>query len=90
MAFWHNKHVVVTGGAGFLGARIVSKLYEQSAAAVVVPRSQHLRRDDHLQQLFDLVLASAAPSDVVLIHTAARVAALAPTCASQARSSTTT
>jgi GDP-L-fucose synthase len=75
MTFWHTRHVVVTGGAGFLGAHLVRKLHERSAASVVVPRSQQcdLRRDDHVHDLFDRVLATAAPSDVVVIHAAARV-----------------
>src|ERR1700730_10479436 len=73
--FWREKDVVVTGGAGFLGASIVRKLQERSAHAVVVPRSREcdLRRDDHLQQLFDRVLDTATPTDVVVIHAAAQV-----------------
>ncbi|MDP2660970.1 MAG: NAD-dependent epimerase/dehydratase family protein, partial [Dehalococcoidia bacterium] len=38
--FWKDKHVIVTGGAGFLGAIVVKKLQERGAAEVIVPRSK--------------------------------------------------
>lgn len=37
--FWTNKRVVVTGGAGFLGSRIVDRL-KKAGAEVFVPRSR--------------------------------------------------
>ena len=37
--FFSNQNVVVTGGAGFLGKRVVAKLAERGAKLVVVPRS---------------------------------------------------
>jgi GDP-L-fucose synthase len=75
MDYWHNKHVIVTGGAGFLGSSIVRKLHERSAAGVLVPRSHQfdLRREEHVQQLFDQALEAAAPADTVVIHAAAKV-----------------
>ncbi len=39
MSFWEGKKIVVTGGAGFLGSRIVAKLRERGAANILVPRS---------------------------------------------------
>jgi NAD(P)-dependent dehydrogenase (short-subunit alcohol dehydrogenase family) len=33
--FWTNKHVIVTGGVGFLGSSIVRKLHERGAHAAV-------------------------------------------------------
>ncbi|MBV9133924.1 MAG: GDP-L-fucose synthase [Chloroflexi bacterium] len=71
--FWTTKHVVVTGGAGFLGRVIVTKLHERGVRAITVPRSAtcDLRREDHLQTMFDSVLATADAADVVVIHAAA-------------------
>jgi len=37
--FWQNKHVIVTGGSGFLGSFVVEKLQQRGAADVFVPRS---------------------------------------------------
>jgi GDP-L-fucose synthase len=73
--FWSSKHVIVTGGAGFLGSSIVRQLHNRSVGAVTVPRSQHcdLRRDEDLTTLFDRVLETAQPADVLVIHAAARV-----------------
>ncbi len=73
--FWTNKHVIVTGGAGFLGSSIVRKLHERGAHTVIVPRSQlcDLSRDESLTTLFDTVLETAQPADGLVIHAAARV-----------------
>ena len=39
MDFWTNKRVLVTGGAGFLGACVVDKLRARGCSQIVVPRS---------------------------------------------------
>ncbi len=36
---WHERRVVVTGGAGFLGRRVVAELEARGASKIVVPRS---------------------------------------------------
>jgi len=69
MSFWHDKKVLVTGGAGFLGSFVVEKLKGRCAAPVFVPRSRDydLTENDACKRL----LRDAGP-DVVL-HLAARV-----------------
>ena len=51
--FWHDKRVIVTGGAGFLGTAVVRRLQEQGAAEVIIPRSHNydLRRLEAIRQL---------------------------------------
>src|SRR5437867_10231624 len=67
-AFWRDKSTVVTGGSGFLGARVVHRL-RTLGADVFVPRS----RDYDLRQLqaIQRMLTDARPE--VVIHLAARV-----------------
>jgi GDP-L-fucose synthase len=68
-AFWADKRVVVTGGAGFLGTYVVEKLQARGASEIFVPRSTDydLRQIDAIKQL----LADARPE--IVIHIAARV-----------------
>ena len=40
MAFWTERTVLVTGGAGFLGTHVVRKIQAQGCQAVIVPRSR--------------------------------------------------
>jgi len=67
--FWHDKRVVVTGGAGLLGSFAVEKLQERRGAEVFVPRSKDydLRRLDAIRSM----LTDAQPN--IVIHLAARV-----------------
>lgn len=39
MKFWRDKHVVVTGGAGFLGQSVVKLLKQKGCEHIFVPRS---------------------------------------------------
>ncbi len=62
-----GKRVLVTGGAGFLGSRIVAKLRDRGAGAVIVPRSREVDLVDgaDVRRLFretnpDLVIHCAA------------------------------
>lgn len=68
-AFWSDKRVVVTGGAGFLGSFLVEHLRAKDCGAVVVPRSKDydLVEMDAVRRLY----ADAKPD--VVIHLAARV-----------------
>lgn len=68
-AYWQDKRVVVTGGAGFLGSYVVDKLRERGAAEIFVPRSRDydLRKLEAIQQ----VISDGRPD--IIIHIAARV-----------------
>jgi GDP-L-fucose synthase len=54
MAFWEDKRVVVTGGAGFLGSFVVEKLRQRGCQHLVVPRSKEhdLRDRDAIIRLY--------------------------------------
>lgn len=69
MSFWTENRFVVTGGSGFLGSVIVSKLKERGAEQIFVPRSAEydLRQQDAVIQL----LNDQKPD--VIIHGAASV-----------------
>jgi GDP-L-fucose synthase len=69
MDFWDTTNVMVTGGAGFLGACVVDKLHQRGCRAIFVPRSADydLRERGDIQR----VLTDAAPD--IIIHLAARV-----------------
>jgi len=69
MSFWQDKSVVVTGGAGFLGAVVVRKLRERGCEQISVPRSRQrdLREKDAIRQL----LNDTQPD--IVVHLAASV-----------------
>lgn len=67
MSFWGETRVVVTGGAGFLGSRVVAGLEERGCRKIVVPRSRQydLREKEAVRRLYreagpDLVIHLAA------------------------------
>ncbi|MBV9469924.1 MAG: GDP-L-fucose synthase [Abitibacteriaceae bacterium] len=66
---WSRKRVVVTGGAGFLGATVVQRLYERGCSEIVVPRSKEydLRERDGILSLY------RATRPEIIIHLAAVV-----------------
>lgn len=67
--FWRGKRVTVTGGAGFLGRRVVARLYEAGCRDVFVPRRREydLREADAIARMF----RDARPD--MVIHLAAMV-----------------
>ncbi len=46
MAFWNNKKVLVTGGAGFIGAHVVRRLVGEEASVTVVDNLQSGKWED--------------------------------------------
>jgi GDP-L-fucose synthase len=67
MAFWAERTVIVTGGAGFLGTHVVRHLQARGCQTVIVPRSRELdlRENAAIIRLFeqaqpDLVIHLAA------------------------------
>ncbi len=67
MSWWSNRRVVVTGGAGFLGSRVVEILERRGATDVTVPRSATYDLTDRGN-----CRVSVRDADVV-IHLAAKV-----------------
>ena len=65
--FWSKRRVVVTGGGGFLGSRVVARLRERGAREISVPR----RAETNLVER-DACRQVVQGADVV-IHLAARV-----------------
>lgn len=66
--FWSDRRVVVTGGAGFLGRRVVDELRRHGAEPIVVRSAEY---DLTQPGAADDLLAEHAPNQVV--HLAARV-----------------
>src|SRR5437764_1249205 len=67
-SYWKAKRVLATGGAGFLGRHVVSRL-EAAGAKVFVPRSatNDLTRQSNVERLY-----KEFPTDLV-IHMAGQV-----------------
>jgi len=69
MGFWENQKVLVTGGSGFLGNRLVARLNEAGCKEIFIPRSAQydLIRETTYERLF-----KDFQPDIVF-HLAARV-----------------
>ena len=69
MEFWRGTRVMVTGGAGFLGSRIVAKLKQEGCDHIFVPRS----KDYDLVELEAVQRAVVDAEPDLIIHLAVRV-----------------
>jgi dTDP-D-glucose 4,6-dehydratase len=54
MPFWPDQRVVVTGGAGFLGRRVVAALRDRGCSSIAVPRAEDcdLRQVENVSTLY--------------------------------------
>src|SRR5215831_13793732 len=68
MSFWAGKRVLLTGGAGFLGSRVVDRLQRSGAQNIFVPHS----REYDLVKYEDVVRVHNDTKPDVVIHLAAR------------------
>ena len=69
MNFWESKRVLVTGGSGFLGKRLIEKLKQKSPAEIFVPRKKDydLVQNESVRRLYH----DARPD--IVIHAAGEV-----------------
>lgn len=67
--FWRGRRVMVTGGGGFLGTRVLKRLEDAGATDVFVPRSRDY--DLRTAEAVDRALADGQPD--LVIHLAAVV-----------------
>ena len=70
---WSNLKIMVTGGAGFLGSHIVTKLQESGCGQIFVPRFE----DYDLRRPYDVTIIFETFKPDIVIHTAARVGGFA-------------
>jgi GDP-L-fucose synthase len=69
MSFWDGKRIVVTGGSGFLGLRLVEKLKIRSKADIFVPRKKQydLVQNENVRRLYEDIKPD------IVIHAAGQV-----------------
>lgn len=73
--FWKNRRVILTGGAGFLGSFVTTKLKQGGAVDIFIPRIEEYNLVDpsDIRRMYASALKGVSPKDVVIIHLAAHV-----------------
>src|SRR5919197_2564143 len=69
MSFWSNQRVLVTGGAGFLGGHVVSRLREKPCASIFAPS----RSEFDLREQEQVIRVYRDTQPTLVIHLAAVV-----------------
>jgi len=69
VSFWESRRVLVTGGGGFLGRTLLSRLARSEPAAILAPRASEL--DLRERDAVRVYLSSARPD--LIVHAAAVV-----------------
>ncbi|MCJ7433723.1 MAG: GDP-L-fucose synthase [Anaerolineales bacterium] len=74
-AFWQDKRVIVTGGAGFLGSFVIEKLKQRRATDIYIPTIEEYNLVDanEIRRMYGNALKGVDPKNVVVIHLAANV-----------------
>lgn len=67
--FWNDKRVLVTGGTGFLGARLIQKLKENNCQNIFIPT----REKFDLREKQDIVRMYEETRPDIVVHLAAKV-----------------
>ncbi len=80
MLDFKKEHILVTGGAGFLGKNVIAELEKKGAKQIIVPRSSEY--DLRKRQDVDKLLAKEKPT--IAIHLAGRVGGIGETKAKPA------
>lgn len=69
MQFWRDQRALVTGGAGFLGRRVVARLESVGCESIAVPR----RTEYDLRELADVTRLYRDVTPTIVLHLAANV-----------------
>lgn len=71
--YWHDKRVIVTGGAGFLGSFVLERLRSLGAGEIFVPKIEDydLTQITEIERMFDNAASGRPELKTVVIHLAA-------------------
>jgi len=74
-SYWKDRHVIVTGGAGFLGKRVTAALRDRGAEEVFVPQIENynLVEPADIHRMYGDALKDRKATDTTVIHLAANV-----------------